>query len=84
MWNEIRWDEGEGEVETGVRDFSVDNIIRNKMIRKGSYQVNQVEVGGDYRGVALSIASLGTLLGVLNASTLIIALPTIMVDLNTD
>jgi EmrB/QacA subfamily drug resistance transporter len=34
--------------------------------------------------VALSIASLGTLLGVLNASTLIIALPTIMVDLNTD
>lgn len=54
------------------------------MFGKGSYQVNQGEVGGDYRKVALSIASLGTLLGVLNASTLIIALPTIMVDLNTD
>ncbi len=40
--------------------------------------------GDDYRWVALSIASLGTLVGVLNASTLIIALPTIMVDLNTD
>jgi MFS family permease len=38
----------------------------------------------DYRWTALSIASLGTLVGVLNASTLIIALPTIMVDLNTD
>lgn len=38
----------------------------------------------DYRWTALSIASLGTLVGVLNASTLIIALPTIMVDLDTD
>jgi EmrB/QacA subfamily drug resistance transporter len=38
----------------------------------------------DYRWIALSIASLGTLLGVLNASTLIIALPVIMVDLKTD
>lgn len=37
-----------------------------------------------YSWVALSIASLGTLLGVLNASTLIIALPAIMVDLKTD
>lgn len=41
-------------------------------------------IGDDYRWVALSIASLGTLVGVLNASTLIIALPTIMVDLHTD
>jgi len=49
--------------------------------------VNQEDTGeeeNDYRLVALSIASLGTLLGVLNASTLIIALPTIMVDMHTD
>ncbi len=38
----------------------------------------------NYRWIALSIASLGTLVGVLNASTLIIALPTIMIDLHTD
>ncbi len=37
-----------------------------------------------YRWVALSIASLGTLLGVLNATTLLIALPDIMVNLHTD
>lgn len=36
-----------------------------------------------YKWVALTIASLGTLVGTLNASTLIIALPTIMVNLNT-
>jgi EmrB/QacA subfamily drug resistance transporter len=46
--------------------------------------VNPGNEKDDYRRVALSIASLGTLVGVLNASTLIIALPTIMVDLNTD
>ena len=46
--------------------------------------MNQSDEGSDYRKVALSIASLGTLLSVLNASTLIIALPTIMVDLDTD
>ena len=37
-----------------------------------------------YKWIALIIASLGTLVGVLNASTLIIALPTMMVDLHTD
>jgi EmrB/QacA subfamily drug resistance transporter len=37
-----------------------------------------------YKWVALAIASLGTLVGILNASTLIIALPTMMVNLNTD
>jgi EmrB/QacA subfamily drug resistance transporter len=37
-----------------------------------------------YKWVAMAIASLGTLLGVLNASTLIIALPTMMVNLRTD
>jgi EmrB/QacA subfamily drug resistance transporter len=37
-----------------------------------------------YKWVALAIASLGTLVGVLNASTLIIALPTMMVQLRTD
>jgi len=36
-----------------------------------------------YKWVALTVASLGTLVGVLNASTLIIALPTIMLKLNT-
>jgi predicted cobalt transporter CbtA len=46
--------------------------------------VNPGNEKDDYRRIALSIASLGTLIGVLNASTLIIALPTIMVDLNTD
>lgn len=51
---------------------------------RGSDRVNRNGEGSDYRWVALSIASLGTLVGVLNASTLIIALPTIMVDLDTD
>ncbi len=37
-----------------------------------------------YKWVALAIASLGTLVGILNASTLIIALPTMMVNLRTD
>lgn len=36
-----------------------------------------------YKWTALSVASLATLVGILNASTLIIALPTIMVRLNT-
>ena len=36
-----------------------------------------------YKWVALTVASLGTLVGILNASTLIIALPTIMLKLNT-
>jgi EmrB/QacA subfamily drug resistance transporter len=36
-----------------------------------------------YKWTALAVASLGTLLGILNASTLIIALPTMMVRLNT-
>jgi len=38
----------------------------------------------EYKWTAMIVASLGTLLGVLNASTLIIALPTMMVSLNTD
>jgi len=37
-----------------------------------------------YKWTALSITSLGLILGVLNSSTLIIALPTIMVKLHTD
>jgi EmrB/QacA subfamily drug resistance transporter len=37
-----------------------------------------------YKWVAMAIACLGTLVGVLNASTLIIALPVMMVQLNTD
>jgi EmrB/QacA subfamily drug resistance transporter len=36
-----------------------------------------------YKWTALAVASLGTLVGVLNASTLIIALPTMMLKLNT-
>ena len=36
-----------------------------------------------YKWVALTVASLGTLVGLLNATTLIIALPTIMLDLDT-
>ena len=36
-----------------------------------------------YKWTALAVASLGTLIGILNASTLIIALPTMMVKLNT-
>ncbi len=38
---------------------------------------------GRYKRVALGVTSLGTMVAVLNASTLIIALPTIMVKLNT-
>ena len=38
----------------------------------------------NYKWTALSVASLGMLVGILNASTLIIALPTMMVKLNTD
>ncbi len=37
-----------------------------------------------YKWTALSVTSLGMLVGILNASTLIIALPTMMVKLNTD
>ena len=36
-----------------------------------------------YKWTALAVASLGTLVGILNASTLIIALPTMMLKLNT-
>jgi hypothetical protein len=36
-----------------------------------------------YKWTALAVASLGTLMGILNASTLIIALPTMMLKLNT-
>lgn len=38
---------------------------------------------GNYKWIALLVASLGTLVGILNSSTLIIALPTLMVDLDT-
>lgn len=38
----------------------------------------------DYKWTALSVTSLGMLMGVLNASSLIIALPTMMVKLHTD
>lgn len=38
----------------------------------------------NYKWIALLVASLGTLVGVLNGSTLIIALPTLMVSLNTN
>jgi EmrB/QacA subfamily drug resistance transporter len=42
------------------------------------------ELSGDaYKWTALAVASLGTLVGILNASTLIIALPTMMIKLNT-
>lgn len=44
---------------------------------------NEKEPGDRYRWTALAVASLGTLVGVLNASTLIIALPTMMVKLDT-
>jgi EmrB/QacA subfamily drug resistance transporter len=37
-----------------------------------------------YKWTALTVASLGMLVGILNASTLIIALPTMMLKLNTD
>lgn len=46
--------------------------------------IEQNNTPDSYKWTALSVASLGTLVGVLNASTLIIALPTMMVKLNTD
>lgn len=49
-----------------------------------SQKRNDTPPDDGYKWVALTIASLGTLVGVLNASTLIIALPTMMVNLNTD
>jgi EmrB/QacA subfamily drug resistance transporter len=45
---------------------------------------NQTQPDQGYKWVAMTIAALGTLLGVLNASTLIIALPVMMVSLGTD
>jgi len=44
---------------------------------------NTHEADDRYKWTALAVASLGTLVGVLNASTLIIALPTMMVKLDT-
>ena len=44
----------------------------------------QNNIPDNYKWIALSVASLGTLVGILNASTLIIALPTMMIKLNTD
>jgi EmrB/QacA subfamily drug resistance transporter len=41
-------------------------------------------VQDSYKWTALSVTSMGMLVGILNASTLIIALPTMMVKLNTD
>jgi EmrB/QacA subfamily drug resistance transporter len=46
--------------------------------------VTPEEEDNGYKWVAMTIASLGTLVGILNASTLIIALPTMMVSLKTD
>lgn len=46
--------------------------------------IEQNNTPDGYKWTALSVASLGTLVGILNASTLIIALPTMMVKLNTD
>lgn len=37
----------------------------------------------NHKWIALLVASLGTMVGILNSSTLIIALPTLMVDLDT-
>ncbi len=45
---------------------------------------NRTQPDQGYKWVAMTIAALGTLLGVLNASTLIIALPVMMVSLGTD
>ncbi len=42
------------------------------------------DIPENYKWTALSVTSLGMLVGILNASTLIIALPTMMVKLNTD
>ncbi len=46
--------------------------------------IEQNNISDDYKWTALSVTSLGMLVGILNASTLIIALPTMMVKLNTD
>ncbi|MCE8427545.1 MAG: MFS transporter [Candidatus Methanoperedens sp.] len=46
--------------------------------------IKQNNTPDSYKWTALSVASLGMLVGILNASTLIIALPTMMVKLNTD
>ena len=46
--------------------------------------IEQNNTPDGYKWTALSVASLGMLVGILNASTLIIALPTMMVKLNTD
>jgi len=43
-----------------------------------------ISIQESYKWTALSVTSLGMLVGILNASTLIIALPTMMVKLNTD
>ncbi len=45
---------------------------------------NSKDISESYKWTALSVTSLGMLVGILNASTLIIALPTMMVKLNTD
>ncbi len=47
------------------------------------YDDNNTVTDG-YKWTALTVTSLGMLVGILNASTLIIALPTMMVKLNTD
>jgi len=49
-----------------------------------SVKTDQNTIPYNYKWTALSVTSLGMLLGILNASTLIIALPTMMVKLNTD
>ncbi|VVB95655.1 Putative multidrug resistance protein MdtD [uncultured archaeon] len=46
--------------------------------------IEQNNIPDGYKWTALSVTSLGMLVGILNASTLIIALPTMMVKLNTD
>lgn len=52
-------------------------------VRVNPFSKTTEHAGDTYKWTALIVASLGTLLGVLNASTLIIALPTMMVKLNT-
>ena len=46
--------------------------------------IEQNNAPDSYKWTALSVTSLGMLVGILNATTLIIALPTMMVKLNTD
>src|SRR5659263_500139 len=57
-----------------------DFLVRITMI----VNIEQKNTPDGYKWTALSVASLGMLVGILNASTLIIALPTMMVKLNTD